>query len=186
MQLSSLHIAQFFRKIRDRQIDIYNEISLQIELGIYLRELFQGSCSVLFERPISGFGISRSTCIKKEIDIIVIDRVTQAKTAIELKFPRNGQYPEQMFKFCQDICFLEQLTSNGFVRGLFLCVVDNPGFYRIRQSQGIYRYFTGNDPLTSAIAKPTGAKDQVIHIQGNCHVEWNAITDGIKYAMVEI
>ncbi len=28
---------------------------------------------------------------------------------VELKFPRNGQHPEQMYSFCKDIVFAEQL-----------------------------------------------------------------------------
>lgn len=36
------------------------------------------------------------------------------KYAIEIKFPTNGQYPEQMFIFCKDIKFLEELKNNDF------------------------------------------------------------------------
>lgn len=32
--------------------------------------------------------------------------------AIELKFPRNGEYPEQMFKFIEDIKFMEEVKHN--------------------------------------------------------------------------
>ncbi len=28
---------------------------------------------------------------------------------LELKYPRNGQHPEQMFSFCKEIAFVEEL-----------------------------------------------------------------------------
>lgn len=34
--------------------------------------------------------------------------------AIELKYPLNGQYPEQMFSFVKDIKFMEEMKELGF------------------------------------------------------------------------
>jgi hypothetical protein len=46
-----------------------------------------------------------------------------------LKFPRNGQYPEQMLNACKDVAFLEQLVERGFDGGLFVMAADDRLFY---------------------------------------------------------
>ena len=54
--------------IEDNQIEIYNEFSLQHELGIFLREQLP-NYKVQFERNTKDFGIKGT--IKHEIDIVV-------------------------------------------------------------------------------------------------------------------
>ncbi len=46
-------------------------------------------------------------------------------SALELKYPRNGQVPESMFSFCKDIAFLEQLGLSGFQSAYVLTVADH-------------------------------------------------------------
>jgi hypothetical protein len=91
-------------------LDVYNEFSLQHELGVFLRGKLEQR-NVQFERNVSFF-FSGSTFVKKEIDIAIFSPDKSIlDCAIELKFPRNGQYPEQMFSFCRDILFAEQLLT---------------------------------------------------------------------------
>src|SRR3989338_2335071 len=106
-------VKQFAEAVSRRQIEIYNEFSLQHELGIFLRtDLPQEK--VQFERDVLFF-FRPGEFIKKEIDISVFSPdKSKLHYAIELKFPRNGQYPEQMFSFCKDILFAEQLKRSGF------------------------------------------------------------------------
>jgi hypothetical protein len=115
-------IDEFFRQVADGNIEIYNEFSLQHELGFFLRaSTVPVQYKVQFERPVTFFGLSRSAFAKSEIDILLFTHDRTEQVAIEVKFPRNGQHPEQMFKFCQDIAFLEQLISAGFTDWLFRC-----------------------------------------------------------------
>ena len=93
-------IEEFFKEAIENNIEIYNEFSLQHELGIFLRNSLP-EYKVQFERNISFFGISGT--IKKEIDIVIYN--DNEKHAIELKYPVNGQYPETMFSFIKDIIF---------------------------------------------------------------------------------
>lgn len=58
----------------------------------------------------------------------------------KLKYPRNGQYPEQMYSFCKDILFIEQLKQAGFARTLLIIFADDPLFYN-GYGGGIYDYF---------------------------------------------
>ena len=99
-----------------------------MELGIFLRT--RGECSgytIQFERNVSFFSITGT--IKHEIDIVIFNLDKTEKFAIELKFPKNGQYPEQMYSFIKDIVFMEQLKKYGFTETYTLTLVDDPLFY---------------------------------------------------------
>ena len=180
-----LILQEFVQLVAQDQIEIYNEFSLQHEFGIHLRKKFP-DLKVQFERNVSYLFKEPSHFIKKEIDIIVIssDR-TQKQSAIELKFPRNGQYPEQMFSFCKDIAFVEQLKKAGFSQTYFLAFADDRLFYE-GATEGIYAYFRGGRQLTGTIQKPTGSKDSSIVISGNYTVSWEPAGNGLKYAFVEV
>ena len=101
---------------------------MQLELGIFLRT--RGECSgytIQFERNVSFFSITGT--IKHEIDIVIFNLDKTEKFAIELKFPKSGQYPEQMYSFIKDIVFMEQLKKYGFTETYTLTLVDDPLFY---------------------------------------------------------
>ena len=118
LKLNAL-VHDFFKSVITKNIDIYNEFSLQHELGIFLREALP-TYKVQFERNVSYFTNDNKT-IKKEIDIAVFSEDKAEKYAIELKCPLNGQYPEQMYSFVKDIKFMEQLKERGFTNTC--CVV---------------------------------------------------------------
>ena len=149
-------IEKFLNNVKEKKIEIYNEFSLQFELGIFLRNEFK-EYKVEFERNASFFGISRHT-VKHEIDIVVYSEGNdkQEKYAIELKFPRNGQYPEQMYSFVKDIVFMEELKSAGFTNTFVLTIVDDDKFYKGKNITGIYQYFRDGKPIAGTILKPTG------------------------------
>lgn len=150
---------------------VYNEISLQLELGLYLR---QKGYTVRFERNIGEYVDKTSNFVKKEIDIVAYkgeNELKAEKIAIELKFPRNGQYPEQMFSFIKDIKFMEQVKNAVCKEGKFtgtyvLTLVDNKNFYLSNRGKNeIYSYFrkNGSDiqiPKGKDIIKPTGNKEE--------------------------
>ena len=59
-------VERFFRYIEAENIEIYNEFSLQHELGLFLKRELKGY-TIQFERNVSYFSINSQT-IKKEID----------------------------------------------------------------------------------------------------------------------
>ncbi|MCW4046800.1 MAG: hypothetical protein NWE99_04460 [Candidatus Bathyarchaeota archaeon] len=166
------------------EIEIYNEFSLQHEFGVYLRSVLDSTFKVQFERPVSFFGLARNDFVKKEVDVVVFALDLSEKYAFEFKYPRSGQYPEQMFKACQDIRFLEQLCRNSFTRCFFVMVADDPLFYEGGET-GIYGYFRAGVPINGHIQKPTGAKDDAVDISGSYNVIWYAV-DKRKYTVVEV
>jgi len=83
-------IENFFKLVQDRDIEIYNEFSLQHELGIYLRNTIT-NYKVQFERNVSFFTNDNKTT-KREIDISIFNDDKSEKYAIELKHPLNGVF----------------------------------------------------------------------------------------------
>jgi hypothetical protein len=152
------HIVQFFRLVATGSVEIYNEFSLQHEFGIYLRSNAPPYFKVRFERPVGSFRLKPLPYIKKEIDIALVSREDDYKLAVELKFPRNGQYPEQMFKACQDIGFLEQLVDGGFNGGAFVIAVDDALFFSGDAKNDLYRCFRAGLPIPWRHTKADGCK----------------------------
>ena len=176
------HIGDFFQQAKDNGIELYNEFSLQHELGIYLRNLLQNrQYKVQFERNIGFFNIQGT--MKKEIDIVVYS--DQKKFAIELKFPRNRAYPRRMFQFIEDICFIEQLRGKGFDGGCAVVLVDDLKFYSAKRlkKDGIYAYFRGEEPapIRESIGNPIKNEEpSCLEIQEERQVEWIGVNVWIR------
>jgi len=177
-------VPKFFDLVRSGDVEIYNEFSLQHELGIGLRSSVPVSTRVQFERPVDFFQPWSDDYEKKEIDIVIFTVDRKDRVAVELKFPRNGQYPEQMFSACCDIAFLEQLVCGGFAGGLFVMAVDDPGFRTGRDLDGIYAHFRAGQPISGIIRKPTGKSDRAITIRGRYIVQWQNVKAGLNYCSV--
>lgn len=177
-------IKDFAQAVGERSIEIYNEFSLQHELGIFLRAQLQG-CKVQFERNVSHFNLAKTNFEKREIDIAVTSPAGERLSALELKYPRNGQVPESMFSFCKDIAFLEQLVLAGFRSAYFLAVADHKHFYA-GASTGIYGLFRNGTPITGTITKPTGAKDSTVTITGSYSASWVPVLGDTKFCLVRV
>ena len=174
-------LYEFMTIVENEQVDIYNEFSLQHELGIYLREKLPGY-KVQFERNTRFFGISET--LKHEIDIVIYNDIE--KYAVELKYPVNGQYPEQMYSFVKDIIFMEQLANKGFNATYCLTLVKDPKFYSGQKMDGIYAFFRGNKLLCGKIKKPTGNSEEIIEVSRTYSVNWEGNRKQFKYYIVDI
>ena len=178
-------LNEFFGSVRSESVEIYNEFSFQHELGIHLRNKVPDK-KVQFERNVSHFFPSHEF-VKNEIDIAVFSKDKSEMTSVcELKFPRNGQYPEQMYSFCKDIVFLEQLVKAGFENAYFIAVADDRLFYSGDKKDGIYSFFRSNKPIEGKITKPTGRQDDSVVVEGSYYANWNSIRGGLKYCVVEV
>ena len=179
MNLENL-ITEFMSLVGSGQIEVYNEFSLQHELGIFLRTRLTGY-KVQFERNTKFFGIQGTT--KHEIDIVIYNE--KEKYAIELKYPLNGQYPEQMFSFVKDIKFMEELKEAGFDSTYCLTLVQDKNFYSGQKQDGIYAFFRGSKPLNGVICKPTGRRDENIELKNRYNVSWRNCNK-MKYYILKI
>ncbi len=179
-------VLDFFKLVTSQNIDIYNEFSLQHELGIFLRETLP-TYKVQFERNVSYFTSDNKT-IKKEIDIAVFSEDKEEKYAIELKCPLNGQYPEQMYSFAKDIKFMEQLKERGFTNTCCSVLVSDRPFYQGKLNEGIYKYFREEFSVYGEIFKPTGLgrNSESITLSGKYDFEWQELSEARKYYIIEI
>jgi hypothetical protein len=185
-------VAQFFDAVGRREIDIYNEFSLQHEFGIWLRERTHPSeLKFQFERPASFFGVD-GKLIKKEIDLACFAPPLVPVMVMEFKFPRAGQVPIQMFKFCQDVAFVEELVlkEKRFPFGCALIAADNADFYRgsRHQTGTIYSCFRDGLPIRGTIEKSTGKEEQPVALLGEYRIDWQAVkglTD-LRFAAVTV
>jgi hypothetical protein len=180
------YIEEFAKAVGSGDVEVYNEFSLQHELGVFLRHHLPAH-KIQFERNVSYFDMNKSMLEKKEIDLVVSQRDPAAHlSAIELKYPRNGQVPESMFSFCKDIAFLEQLVAAGFKSAYFLAFADHAHFYSGNGS-GIYGHFREGLPITGTINKPTGKnKDQYVTIKGSYVAQWLPVSSNTKFCLVRV
>lgn len=167
--------------------NIYNEFSLQHELGIYLRNYLKDSYKIEFERNINFFftDVDKSLFTKKEIDIVIYSKDKKEKYAIEIKHPLNGQYPEQMFSFIKDLKFLEELKTNGFTGTISLVLVKDKSFYEGRGAKGIYQFFRCNNILKGTIEKPTGSDKCNIKLKDSYTINWVELENEYKYYILD-
>jgi hypothetical protein len=177
-------VDEFVATVKEGRTEIYNEFNLQHELGVFLRGKLP-NYKIQFERNVAYFFPSKPSFTKREIDLSVFlaDR-SELKYAIELKYPRNGQYPEQMFNFCKDVAFAEELTAAGFSAAGLAVFVDDQLFYG-GSTKGIYDYFRGGKPLHGRIQKPTGRQDYDVLVRGCYPIRWKPISGPLVYAVVE-
>lgn len=185
LDLKSL-LFDFFEMVIAQNVEIYNEFSLQHELGIYLRSILPEH-KVQFERNVSYFTSDNNT-IKKEIDIVIFSENKTEKYAIELKCPLNGQYPEQMYSFVKDIRFMEQLKERGFSKTYCVSLVSDKSFYRGQGNIGIYKYFREDYSIYGRIFKPTGIgkNEDSITLTGSYDFIWQDLSEDCKYYIIEI
>ena len=180
-------LNDFCRKIGNGEIEVYNEFSLQHELGIFLRESLNGY-KVQFERNVSFFGINSKETVKKEIDISIFDERMKKKYAIELKYPNNGRHPETMFDFVKDVKFMEQLKELGFNESYCMCLVTDKLFYSGDDNDGIYAYFRNGKDIQGTIMKPTGKGKGVVklEIDGKYKAEWKPLNESYMHYIIPI
>lgn len=184
MEYLAATIEPFIESIRSGNVEVYNEISLQHELGIFLREAIPG-WKIQFERNVAHF-FSDRPFTKREIDISGFrDGERDLGFVFELKYPRNGQYPEQMYSFCKDIAFLEELVEAGFQRAAFLAFAEDPRFYS-GSADGIYGYFRASQPIHGRIAKPTGSQGGFVEVWGTYTATWTPVMADLRYTVIEV
>jgi hypothetical protein len=166
----------------------YIEATFQFKLLMQLAKIFNED-DILPERNIEYYKLNPKNFSKKEIDI-VIEQKGNLNTAVELKMPMNGQVPEQMYKFVEDIKFLEELKASGVFGGCYLIVVTNDSnFWQGSKDDGIYSFFRKGHTLKGKIFKPTGnTKNEDFHqLSGEYHIAWNrVIGSNFRYFTVDV
>ena len=109
------------------------------------------------------------------------------KFAIEIKFPINGEYPIQMFHFCQDVKFLEQLKESGFTDNFFLAITPQSNFWSDQGREGtIYEKFRKEKELYGEIKNQIGDSIEKVTLNGRHKINWLTINDTTRYFVMRI
>lgn len=166
-------IYSFFDYALLEQIEIYNEFSLQHELGVFLRTQFP-NYQVQFERNISHFGVKNT--IKKEIDIVLYRKNSTEdnsyKYAIELKFTSDKKRLTNMYHFVKDVKFMEQLKQNGFTHTYCIALVQNKNYYQGNDKEGIYKHFRDEFCFYGEINHKNSTRLKPIQLDGSYPFNW--------------
>ncbi|OSB19397.1 hypothetical protein B2H94_09960 [Clostridium sporogenes] len=187
LELIMQSINKFIELLSNNKIEVYNEFSLQHELGIYLRNSIRNEeYKIQFERNVEFFDIKKEDTRKKEMDIVIYNKNKTEKYVIELKYPRNGQYPESMFSFIKDIEFCEQLIQHGFNGSVCFALVDDKLFYSGKYKDDIYKYFRGEKKVNGTIKKPTGKEKHFVNIKGLYGIKWHQVNSEQRYYIISM
>lgn len=181
-------LSNFWDFLQENSIDIYNETTLKMELGIYLRRNLGDEFIFEFDKNVSCFEINLNT--NRKIDIVIAaPQLEDYKCAIEIYYSKKGKYKDQMYSLLQDIEFLEQLAEKGFDEAYAVTVVDEHLFYEGKKQDGIYSYFRGNNvtPISGKIyyTSPT-IKQPPLCIKGSYTIRWKDMSNNKKQYVLSI
>lgn len=140
---NDISVKESLEKDNDKK-HIYNEFSLQHELGIKLRDKLKeknkSNYLVQFERNITSFknlpvkyqsnenkiAKIKDDFKKSEIDILIVNKAkSNEKFAIELKYHRKelGQVPDFIYNCVVDMWFVKRMVDKGVIKNGFCVVV---------------------------------------------------------------
>lgn len=91
--------------------------------------------------------------VKHEIDIVLFNKDYSSCHAIELKYPRNGKYPETMYDCIKDIRFMEQLKESGFKSTHCITLIDKRRISENNDSNKLSLYCSGKTKGINEIYK---------------------------------
>jgi hypothetical protein len=180
------HILEdFVSQIAKGKTEIYNEASIQYELAIFLREVIP-NYKIQLERNIRYFELNKKHFQKREIDIVLFNTTKTRKFAIEIKYPLS-EVPIQMYKFCEDIKFLEQLKESGFTDNFFLAITPQSQFWNGRSKKDtIYEKFRKEKELYGTIKNQIGDSKEEVTLKGRHKINWLTINDSTRYFVMRV
>ena len=185
MTLSDIH--KFFELIDKGEIEVYNEASVQFELGWYLKKKFP-SAKISLERNISHLKFNKSEFEKSETDILFTDTLNHSHSIIELKAPINQDQvrPVTVFEWIKDLKFLEQLTKKG-ISCYSIFITDNKGYLDSNRKTGRLLKDFRNKNISGEYQKhlKSSEKNEIIFINNTYQFEWKAIGKGLFYFIAE-
>ena len=153
---------------------------------MYLREKIP-NYKIQLERNVKFFDLEKKNFVKKEIDIVLFNNSKTRKFAIEIKFPISIDYPNQMFHFCQDIKFLEQLKESGFTNNFFLALTPQSNFWSNKGNQGtIYEKFRKEKELYGEIKNQIGDSTEKVVLDHKHKINWLTINDTTRYFVMRV
>ena len=175
-------------------IDRYtSEFTLQFRICRFLQSL-DSNLVIELESNINRYGLEKFT--KKEIDIEYYNN-DDIHSCIELKYIRDkGSYNIGMFRFYEDIKFVEELIESGkFENGYCVLFTSINKLYtppnrilnpKNKENLKLYESFRIDKQLGGTVSIKTGSLDKSISIKGKYNLNWFDFDNGIKSCIVRI
>ena len=175
-------------------IDRYtSEFTLQFRICRFLQSL-DSNLVIELESNINRYDLEKFT--KKEIDMEYYNN-DNIHSCIELKYIRDkGSYNIGMFRFYEDIKFVEELIESGkFQNGYCVLFTSIKELYttpnrklnpKNRENLKLYELFRIKKQLWGTVSIKTGRLDKSISIKGKYNLNWFDFDNGIKSCIVEI
>lgn len=196
-------IKEFMKDLPSISGRISNEAALQFELAYCLRKMMgqNSEYTLFFEKNAYQLcNETKGVLRKTEIDISIIQKkitndieIDDRMCAIELKFPRNKRYPEEMFMFVEDVKFLEQLICKCKFREAYsIVLVDDLLFTDKSESKrilrkGIYAPFRNHEKFEQEYEPPTKSKSKgTIKLSRSYEITWESLGNNLWYYILAI
>jgi len=175
-------------------IDRYtSEFTLQFRICRFLQSL-DSNLVIELESNINRYDLEKFT--KKEIDIEYYNN-DNIHSCIELKYIRDkGSYNIGMFRFYEDIKFVEELIESGkFQNGYSVLFTSIKELYttpkrklnpKNKENLKLYKSFREKKQLEGTVSIKTGKLYKSISINGKYKLNWFDFDNGIKSCIVRI
>lgn len=188
-------ITEFKKYCTDRKwtFDKYcSEFTFQFRLCRFL-ENNNKSNKIELESNIERYNYNK--LIKKEIDIDLLT-FDNKKIAIEIKFIRDqGSFNIGMYKYCEDIKFLEELTDLNFLEGYAILFTTIKELYTPPQKKqnprnieniSLYNCFRVELKLKGNLKIKTGKMNESLTLRNEYEINWIDFDENIKACIVKV
>ena len=174
-------------------IDRYtSEFTLQFRICRFLQSL-DSNLVIELESNINRYGLEKFT--KKEIDIEYYNN--DIRSCIELKYIRDkGSYNIGMFRFYEDIKFVEELIESGkFQNGYCILFTSLKEIYttpnrklnpKNKENLKLYKSYREKKQLGGTVSIKTGKLDKSMSIKGQYNLNWFDFDNGIESCIIKI
>lgn len=104
-----------------------------------------------------------------------------------MKFPQRiqGQVPDRIYSFTEDISFLEQLMKEGFNECISLVISDNHLFWIEKGSNETYNKFRLQKRIYGSFHS-TGKSKKSVEVKGNYEIKWIDLISNYKYFILNL
>lgn len=179
-------IYEFLDLVKPGEVSIYNEASLQFELGWYLKENC-GGAKIQVERGVTYFGFDKTAFVKRDMDLIIF--FEGFITVIELKAPieQSVARPVTVFNWIKDLRFLEQLKAEN-INGYSIFITDNLGYLNDNGKAGNLLTDIRSRTLKGEYHshKKPSDEDEIISLDFEYKLDWQEMSDGLFSCLIEV
>lgn len=185
-------IQHFFKYFSQTPFELYNEIGLRHELGIFLKKYYP-ELNVKLDYPVSRMFNPIPRLANKDADLYIIESGVQ-KHVVEIKMPKDENASHiDLYRAVLDLKFLEQLKSHGYDSCISVFLTKRKNIWESTNG-GIYKKFAGDSVIIGSVTKdeiqPFLIHGGPIEIEGTYKAKWESVHDAkgdeYKYYIINV